>query len=38
MGKYRDDGADAIFTVVRVNSGGYDPDNPTRGEPRHPVQ
>ena len=28
MRKYRTDGADAMFTVVEVNHGSYDPSNP----------
>ncbi|KAH8982958.1 subtilisin-like protein [Lactarius akahatsu] len=29
MRTYRSDGADATFTVVQVNRGGYDPNHPT---------
>ncbi|KAH9054950.1 subtilisin-like protein [Lactarius vividus] len=29
MRTYRTDGADATFTVVQVNGGGYDPNHPT---------
>ena len=29
MGKYRTDGADATYTVVQINDGGYDPSHPT---------
>ncbi|KAH9022850.1 peptidase S8/S53 domain-containing protein [Lactarius pseudohatsudake] len=30
MSMYRSDGANAAFTVVQVNGGGYDPTNPAR--------
>ncbi|KAH8983902.1 subtilisin-like protein [Lactarius hatsudake] len=29
MSVYRSDATDAIFTVIKVNGGGYDPTNPT---------